>query len=156
VRYFGTATIEERWRVLMAGYPPPSPGFTPDGGPGYGPRGPADDHLWAMLAYLLTFVGGILAPIIIYAVKLNESRYVRYHAAQSLNMAITALIYTVGGFLVALFLALVTHGLALFLIIPVFVTYVVAHLVYLILAAVAANRGEYYQVPTFMSLPMVS
>jgi hypothetical protein len=27
--------------------------------------------------------------------------------------------------------------------------------VYLILAAIAANRGEYYQVPTVISLPMV-
>ena len=140
----------------MAGYPPPpAPGFASDNVPGYGPRGPADDHLWAMLSYLLTFVGGILAPIIIYAVKLNESRYVRFHAAQSLNMAITALIYTFGGFLVALVLGLLTHGLALFLIIPAFVAYVVAHLVYLILAAVASNRGEYYEVPTLIALPMV-
>ena len=141
----------------MAGYPPPpAPGFASDNVSGYGPRGPADDHLWAMLSYLLTFVGGILAPIIIYAVKLNESRYVRFHAAQSLNMAITALIYAFGGFLVALVLGLLTHGLALFLIIPAFVAYVVAHLVYLILAAVASNRGEYYAVPTLIALPMVS
>jgi hypothetical protein len=141
----------------MAGYPPPPvPGFASDNVSGYGPRGPGDDHLWAMLSYLLTFVGGILAPIIIYAVKLNESRYVRFHAAQSLNMAITALIYTFGGFLVALVLGLLTHGLALFLIIPAFVAYLVAHLVYLILAAVASNRGEYYEVPTLIALPMVN
>jgi uncharacterized Tic20 family protein len=141
----------------MAGYPPPpTPGFASDNASGYGPRGPSDDRLWAMLSYLLSFVAGVLAPVIIYAIKLNESRYVRFHAAQSLNMAITAMIYTIGGFLVALILALVTHGLALFLIIPVFVAYAVAHIVYLILAAVAANRGEYYEVPTLLSLPLVS
>jgi uncharacterized Tic20 family protein len=142
--------------MQMAGYPPPqAPGFASDNAAGYGPRGPSDDHLWAMLSYLLTFVGGVLAPIIIYAVKLNESRYVRFHAAQSLNMALTAMIYTLGGFLVGLILALVTHGFALYLIIPAFVAYAIAHLVYLILAAVASNRGEYYEVPTVIALPLV-
>ena len=61
-------------------------------------------------------------------------------------------IYAFGGFLVGLVLGLLTHGLALFLIIPAFVAYVVAHLVYLILAAVASNRGEYYAVPTLIAL----
>lgn len=131
-------------------------GIPAGGAPGYGPRGPADDRLWALLSYLLTIVVGFLAPLIIYAIKLNESRYVRFHAAQSLNMVLTGLIYTFGGFLVGLILGLLTHGLALFLIIPAFVAYAVAHLVYLIMAAVAANRGEYYQVPTLIALPMVS
>jgi uncharacterized protein len=146
----------------MAGYPPsPAPGFPVDGSTsyrpaGYGPSGPASDHAWALCSYLLTFVAGFLAPVVIYAIKLNESRYVRFHAAQSLNMALTAMIYTVGGFFVALILGLATHGLALFLIVPAFVAYLVAHLVFVILAAVAANRGEYYRVPTLISLPMVS
>lgn len=143
-------------------YPsPPSPGFGVEDAAnyrpaGYGPRGPAEDHVWALLSYLLTFVAGFLAPVVIYAIKLNESRYVRFHAAQSLNMALTALIYTFGGFFVALILGIATHGVALFLIVPAFAAYLVAHLVFLILAAVAANRGEYYRVPTLISLPMVS
>jgi hypothetical protein len=44
----------------------------------------------------------------------------------------------------------------LFLIIPIFIAYIVAHVVYLILAALASNRGEYYAVPTWIALPMVS
>ena len=139
----------------MAGYPPPSGSSFADGASGYGPRGPADDHLWALLSYVLTIVAGFLAPLIIYAIKLNESRYVRFHAAQSLNMTLTGMIYAFGGFLIALILGVLTHGLALFLIVPAFVIYAVAHLVYLILAAVASNRGEYYQVPTLIALPLV-
>ncbi len=141
----------------MAGYqPPPQPGFPADNSSGYGPRGPADDHLWALLSYVLTIVAGFLPPLIIYAIKLNESRYVRFHAAQSLNMTLTGMIYAFGGFLVALILALVTHGYALFLIVPAFVIYAIAHVVYLIMAAVASNRGEYYRVPTLIALPLVS
>jgi len=122
------------------GYPPPSPspqpGFPVNDQQGYGPRGPADDHLWGLLAYLLTFVAGFIAPLIVYAVKMNESRYVRYHAAQSLNMAITAFIYCFAGVIVGLVLAIASRGWALVLLIPLFVAYAVAHLVYLILAFV--------------------
>jgi uncharacterized Tic20 family protein len=86
---------------------------------------------------------------------MNESRYVRYHAAQSLNMSITAFIYGFAAFFAGLILAIATKGWALVLIIPLFIAYAVAHLVYLILAAIAANRGEYYRVPTVISLPIV-
>jgi uncharacterized Tic20 family protein len=140
----------------MSGYSqPPMPPF-PAGNPlGYGPRGPSDDHLWSLLAYLLTFVASILAPLIIYLVKINESPYVRYHAAQSLNMSITAVIYGFGGLLVGLPLAIVTHGFGLLLIVLFFIGFGIAHLVFLILAAIAANRGELYRVPAAICLPLV-
>src|SRR5215469_17008648 len=123
--------------------PPPQPGA--GAVQGYGPRGPSDDHLWSLLSYLLTFVAGFLAPLIVYLVKMNESRYVRYHAAQSLNMSITAFIYSFCAFFVGLIVAIATRWWGLILIIPLFVAYAVAYLVYLILAAVAATRGEYYR-----------
>lgn len=143
----------------MGGYfdapPPQQPGAGADAGQGYGPRGPSDDHLWALLSYLLTFVAGFLAPLIVYLVKMNESRYVRYHAAQALNMSITGFIYGLVAFFVALIAAIATKGWGLALIIPLFIAYAVANLVYFILAAIAANRGEYYRVPTVISLPIV-
>ena len=142
----------------MGGYldaPPPQPGVGAAAGHGYGPRGPSDDHLWALLSYLLTFVAGFLAPLIVYLVKMNESRYVRYHAAQSLNMSITVYIYAFGAFFVGLIAATLTKGWGLVLIVPLFIAYAIANLVYLILAAIAANRGEYYEVPAIISLPVV-
>src|SRR6266704_2692535 len=140
----------------MSGYSqPPGQGF-PAGSPqGYGPRGPSDDHLWALLSYLLAFVASLVAPLVIYLVKMNESRYVRFHAAQSLNMGITAAVYSVGGVVVGVVLAIFTHGWALLVLVPLFIVFVVAHLVYLILAAVAANRGELYRVPPVLCLAMV-
>jgi uncharacterized protein len=140
----------------MSGYSQ-TPGPTnPAGNPlGYGPRGPSDDHLWSLLAYLLTFVASILAPLIIYLVKINESPYVRYHAAQSLNMSITAVIYSFGGLLVGLPLAIVTHGFGLLLIVLFLIGFGIAHLVFLILAAIAANRGELYRVPAAICFPLV-
>jgi len=123
--------------------------------PRYGPRGPSDDQLWALLAYLLSLVASLIAPLVIYLAKMNESPYVRYHAAQSLNMGITAVIYSFGGVIVGVVLALVSHGFALIVLIPLFIVYALAHLIYLILAAIAANRGELYRVPAVICLPMV-
>jgi uncharacterized Tic20 family protein len=141
----------------MTGYfqPPGQQPFAAGTPLGYGPKGPADDQLLALLAYLLTFVASLIAPLVIYLVKMNESRYVRFHAAQSLNMGITALIYSFGGVLVGIVLAIATHGLVLILLIPLFIAFVIAHLVCLIIAAVAASRGELYRVPAVLCLRLV-
>jgi uncharacterized Tic20 family protein len=141
----------ERWRQAMTGYYPP-PG-TPAGE--FGPRGASDDQLWALLAYLLAFVASIVAPLVIYLVKMNESRYVRYHAAQALNMGITLVIYSFVFTVVGIVLTIFTHGIALIVLVPLFIAVAIAHLVYLILAAVGANRGEVYRVPLVLSFPMV-
>jgi uncharacterized Tic20 family protein len=135
------------------GHPQDSP--PGDSPPGYGPRGPSDDHTWALLSYVLALVASILAPLVIYLVKMNESRYVRFHAAQSLNMGITALIYSVAIFILIIPIAVVSHGIGLLLLIPAFLALGIAHLVYLILGAVRANQGELYRVPAIICLRMV-
>jgi uncharacterized protein len=134
---------------------PPVEAFPAGSSLGYGPRGPSDDQLWALLAYLVAFVASVIGPLVIYLIKMNESRYVRFHAAQSLNMGITAVIYALGGTVAGIVLTIFTHGWALLVLIPLFIAFAIAHLVFLILAAVAANRGELYRVPEILSLPLV-
>lgn len=137
------------------GYQQPGQGQPADGGPqGYGPRGPSDDHMWALFAYLSPIVLSFLGPLIIYLVKMNESRYVRYHAAQALNLIITSTIYWIGVFVLSILLAVVTHGLGL-LLLPLYFIFGAVTLVYLILAAIAANRGELYEIPHWLCLKIV-
>lgn len=133
----------------------PTPGYQDSTPQGYGPRGPADDHLWALLSYVLAFVASIIAPLVIYMVKMNESRYVRFHAAQALNLGITAIIYTLAIFVVVIPIAILTHGVGLLLLIPAFLVFGIAHLVFLILGAVRASQGQLYQIPTIICLHMV-
>jgi uncharacterized Tic20 family protein len=140
---------------MTGDFQPPVDTFPAGGQNGYGPRGPSDDRLWALLAYLVAFVASIIGPLVIYLIKMNESRYVRFHAAQSLNMGITAVIYAMGGLIVGIILTIFTHGWALLVLVPLFIAFALAHLVFLILAAVAANRGELYQVPVILCLPLV-
>jgi uncharacterized Tic20 family protein len=108
-----------------------------------------------MLAYLLALIAAVIAPLVIYLVKRDESGYVRYHSAQALNLGLTGLIYGFGGAIIGFLLAIVTLGLALLVVIPLFLAYAIAHLVFLILAAIAANRGELYEIPAVICLPMV-
>ena len=137
------------------------PGYGQQGDPqgynpqGYGPKGPSDDHTWALLSYVLAFVASIIAPLVIYLVKMNESRYVRFHAAQALNMGITAFIESIGIFIVGIFLAVITHGFGILLMLLALVALGIAHLVYLILGAVKSNQGQLFRVPTIICFRMV-
>src|SRR6266568_2975770 len=49
----------------------------------------SDEKTMAVLSHILTLVAPILAPLIIYLVKKNESRFVEWHAKESLNFQIT-------------------------------------------------------------------
>src|SRR5262249_24418088 len=97
--------------------------------PGYGPRGPSDDHTWALLSYVLALVASIIAPLVIYLVKMNESRYVRFHAAQALNLGITAIIESIAIFIVGILLAVILHGFGILLRVLAFLALGIAHLV---------------------------
>lgn len=137
------------------GYSAPVQGVPVGGGPqGYGPRGPSDDHMWALFAYLSPIILSFLGPLIIYLVKMNESRFVRYHAAQSLNLLITSTIYGIGILVISFVLAAVTHGVGITFLLLYFVLWIVT-LVYLILACIGANRGELYQIPPWLCFKLV-
>jgi uncharacterized protein len=122
---------------------------------GYGPRGASDDQTWAMLSYLLALVASVIAPLVIYLVKMNESRYVRFHAAQALNMGLTAIIESIAIAIVGIFLAVATHGFGVLLMVLAFLALGVAHFVYLILGAVRSYQGQPFRVPAIICFRMV-
>lgn len=83
------------------------------------------ERLAAILAHVGTLFAWFLAPLVIYLLKRGESRWVEYHAMQSLLWS-----------LVGTALAIVTCGLA----VPVF-------LVWHIVAGVKLLRGREYDYP---------
>ncbi|MEO6533230.1 MAG: DUF4870 domain-containing protein [Pseudolysinimonas sp.] len=98
---------------------------------------PADEKMWS----ILTHVGGILfhwlAPLIAYLVLKDRGPFVRWHTAQALNFQLTLLLAYIAGAV----LSLVFVGF--FVLIAAFVL----NILFGILAAMAANRGEYYRIP---------
>ncbi len=105
-----------------------------------------------MLAHLLGIFTGFIGPLIIYSMKKDESPYVRHHATEVLNLALTSLIVNLVISVVGCVLTVVLIGFLLFfLLIP----YGILLLVYMIIGAMAANRGELYVYPSWLRIQMV-
>lgn len=96
-----------------------------------------DDCNIAMLAHLLGIFTGFLGALIIWLLKKDDSAYINAQAKEALNFQITIVI----GFVIAWVLAWILIGLALF---PIL--YVV-NIVFCILGAIAASKGQDYRYP---------
>ncbi|GAA5022169.1 DUF4870 domain-containing protein [Actinopolymorpha pittospori] len=129
---------------------PPDPGFASgspwprDEQPGVPPSrmGVEEERNWALAAHLGSFIAayvalGFLCPLIVLLSKGKLSPFVRHHAIESLNFQLTAL------------LAAIIAGLLVFVIIGlVLLPFLgIAYLVLVILASIAARRGEWYRYP---------
>lgn len=119
----------------MTAAPPPPP-QTPYNAPQQ-EMSPSDQRMWATL----THVGGILfnwlAPLIAYLVLKDRGPFVRAHAATALNFQLTLLIaYIAGSVLTLIFIGFL-----------VLLAAWVCAIIFGIIAAITANKGEYYTYP---------
>jgi uncharacterized Tic20 family protein len=117
--------------------PPPPPAQPPVAYAAPLPMNPADERLWATLVHIGGIIFHWLAPLICFLVLKDRGPFVRWHTRQALNFQLTVLI----GYLAGAVLSLVVIG--------IFVIFAVLALdiVFGIVAAVAANRGEFYKYP---------
>ena len=105
---------------------------------------PADEKLWAILVHVGGIVFGVLPALIGYLVLKDRGPFIRAHTATALNFQLTMLI----GYLIGVVTVLLLVGI--FILIAVWILTIV----FGILAAIAANRGEYYTYP--LSIKFVS
>ncbi len=99
----------------------------------------SDEKTLAVLAHILTLVAPILAPLIIYLIKKDESAYISYHAKESLNFQITVAI-------ACLVLVLSIIGLLIVWIVAI------AAFIFVILASIKASEGKMYRYPLTIRL----
>ena len=93
-------------------------------------------HLGALAGYIIPF-GNIIAPLVIWLIKKDESPLVDDQGKESLNFQISITIYVI----VALILTAIIIG---FVLLPAVVIF---DLVMVIIAAIKANDGEKYRYP---------
>jgi uncharacterized Tic20 family protein len=93
----------------------------------------------AMLAHVLQFVGGFIAPLVIWIVYKDKSAFIADQAKEALNFQITLFIASV-----VLMISLV--GL---LVLPILI---IAAMVYYVVAAMEANKGVYFRYPYILRL----
>ena len=103
---------------------------------------PADERLWSTLTHIGALVlsgggAGWLVALIAYLVLKDRGPFVRSHTATELNFQLTLLIAYVAG----LILSIVVVGI--FVLIAAWVLSIVLG----IIAAIKANKGEYYEYP---------
>lgn len=125
-------------------HPPPGPPFPPPARP---PLNPADERTWSLLLHLSPLVGlGLWAPLVVWLVFRGRGPFLEHHAKQALNFDITIVIAVA----VTSVAAVVTFGVA----VPLVFVVLLWQLIFGIVAAVAASRGEWYRYPA--TIPFVS
>jgi len=94
----------------------------------------SDEKTLALLSHVLTFVFPLLAPLIIYLIKKDESSFVAYHAKESLNFQITL-------FIICVLLFITIVGILLLWIVGIIGCILV------IVATIRASEGKLYKYP---------
>ncbi len=102
---------------------------------GYAPT--SDEKTMAVLSHILTLVAPLLAPLIIYLVKKDESKFVESHSKESLNFQITVIIIGIIGIILVILLIgiLILWALG------------IVTLILVIVASIRASEGKLYRYP---------
>ena len=98
-----------------------------------------DEKTLALLSHVLTFIAPVLAPLIIYLVKKDESAFIAYHAKESLNFQITMI-------LVVIILVVTIIGILLLWLVGLI------SVVLVVIAAIRASEGKLYKYPLSLRL----
>lgn len=96
-----------------------------------------DDCNIAMLAHLLGIFFGFLAPLVIWLVKKDESRFISEQAKEALNFQVTM---TIAAFISGMLMFILIG----FLLLP---AVFIINFIFCIIAAIAASKGESYRYP---------
>jgi uncharacterized Tic20 family protein len=108
-----------------------------------GPLSPSDEKLWATLVHIGGIFFSFLPALIGYVLLKDRGPFIRAHTATALNFQLTMLLASIAG------------TILVFLIVGIFVLIAIGVLVivFSILAALAAYRGQAYTYP--LSIPFV-
>jgi uncharacterized Tic20 family protein len=97
----------------------------------------SDEKTLAILSHVLTLIFGFVAPLVIYLIKKDESKFVAAHAKESLNFQITVLF----AIIICVFLIVILIGILLIWLLGIVV------LVLVIIATIKASEGKLYRYP---------
>jgi uncharacterized Tic20 family protein len=128
---------------------PPSQSSPPGGTPPDLPS-TAEERSTGLLLHLSQFLGlampllGLVAPLIIWQTKREQSKYLDWHGKEAVNFQITAFI----AWCIAALLTVLTCGFGAFLFGGLFAAIVVC----VILAAMRANEGKCWRYPMTIRL----
>ena len=103
-------------------------------------------HLSGFAGYFFPF-GNIIAPLIMWTIKKEESTFIDHHGKSAINFQLSLLLY---GFLLALLIVpitIFTLGLGLIALGLACIPYIILKFIVIITASMKANNGESYEYP---------
>lgn len=103
-------------------------------------------HLSGFAGWLFPF-GNIIAPLVLWTAKKNESSFIDAHGKSAVNFQLSLILY---GFLLALLfvpIAILTLGLGVIAIVLGIIPVIILKFVLIISASIKANNGEHYDYP---------
>jgi uncharacterized membrane protein len=111
---------------------------------------PGHDRLWAASSYVAAIVLWLAAPLAVFLTRGRRSEFVRRHAVQAFRLTLAVTVFAISGLIVAGLLAVDSPLDALYIMGPVGFVFAVVVLWYLVRAADAARRGQFYLVPSWL------
>jgi uncharacterized Tic20 family protein len=111
---------------------PPTPQYVPQA-----PLSDSDQRLWATLIHIGGIPLGFLSPLVGYLVLKDRGAYISEQTKTALNFQLTLVI----GWVIGSILTIVFIGVLILLAVGV------VSIIFSIIAAIAANKGEHYKYP---------
>jgi uncharacterized Tic20 family protein len=116
----------------------------------------AADATPAAFGYLGAIFLGPVIPLIVYAITARRSPFLRWHAATAVNLSLSCLLYGLCCAILGGLLALDSIAVAIVIAVPLFFAVWLITLRYLLRGAAAANRGERYDIPSWICARIVT
>ncbi len=113
------------------------------------------EELLGTFGYLGAIFTGPLLPLAVYLSRRRASPFVRWHAAQALNVTVTFMLYLVCGSIAGFLLSLDTAKAALEVMVPIAALGWLIMVRELVRAAAAAAAGDFFEMPGWICSPFV-
>ena len=113
------------------------------------------EELYGAFGYVGAILTGPVLPLFVYLSRRNASPFVRWHAAQALNVTLTFLLYLVCGAIAGFLLSLDSARAALWIMVPIAVIGWLTTARNLLRGAAAAAGGDFFQIPAWICSPFV-
>jgi len=103
-------------------------------------------HLSGFSGWFIPF-GNIIAPLIMWIIKKNESIFIDEHGKAAVNFQLSIMLYCFLLAILILPITILTLGLGLIAIIIAIIPAAILNIVLIISASIKASNGEYYNYP---------
>jgi hypothetical protein len=113
------------------------------------------EEVYGAFGYFGAILTGPVLPLLVYLSRRHASSFVRWHAAQALNVALTFLLYLLCGAIAGFLLSLDTPKAALWIMVPIAVLGWLITVRELVRGASAAVGGDLLEIPNWICSPFV-